>query len=151
MTAWDTDQLAELIRRKHDCLLRLHEMGRSQLQLVASDELTELLLVLAGKQQLLEHLQLIERQLDPFRDQEPDSRRWRSSDDRRRCAELVDRCEGLLAEIVEQERRSEAQLCLRRDEAAARLQDVHRASQARGAYQAPVSGGPVHVDLYSES
>lgn len=151
MTAWDTDQLADLIRRKHDCLTKLHELGRSQLSLVAGGELTELLLVLSGKQQLLEHLQLIERQIDPFRGQEPDSRRWRSNEDRRRCAEQVENCEALLAEIVLQERHSETQLCLRRDEAAARLQDAHLASQARGAYETSALDSAVHVDLYSES
>ena len=151
MTAWDTDQLADLIRRKLDCLASLHELGRSQLSLVEAGELTDLLLVLSAKQQLLERLQAIERKLDPFRDQEPESRRWRSDADRRRCAASIDRCERLLAEIVDQERTSEAQLSLRRDQAAARLQGAHLASRARGAYETPTPSSPVSVDFYSES
>jgi hypothetical protein len=151
MTAWDTDQLADLVRRKHDCLARLHELGRSQVNLVAAGELNELLLVLSGKQQLLEHLQMIERQLDPFRDQAPELRRWRSSEHREQCAALIESCEALLAEIVEQERRSETQLCLRRDETAARLQGAHLASRARGAYANSTSGDAVQLDFYSES
>jgi hypothetical protein len=151
MTAWDTDQLADLIRRKHDCLAKLHELGRSQLSLVDDGELSKLLVVLAGKQQLLEHLQTIERQLDPFRDQDQESRRWRSPEDRRRCAEQIECCEALLVEIMEQERSSETQLCHRRDEAAARLQGAHVASQARGAYETSTPGGSVHLDFYSES
>jgi hypothetical protein len=151
MPTADTHHLADLIRRKHDVLAKLHELGRSQLAFVDGGELTELLVVLSGKQQLLEHLQSIERQLDPFRDQDPDSRRWASIEDRRRSAEMIDKCETLLAEIVEQERRSEAVLCLRRDEAAARLQGVHLAGRARGAYETSSPNGALHVDFYSES
>jgi hypothetical protein len=151
MTAWDTDQLADLIRRKHECLARLHELGRSQVNFVSTGELTELLLVLSGKQQLLDQLHSIDRELDPYRHQQPESRCWRTLDDRRRCAALADECEVLLREIVEQERDSEAQLRARRDETAARLDTVHVAHQARGAYADFSSGSAAHVDFYSES
>ena len=40
-------------------------------------------------------LQTIERELDPFRNQAPELRRWRTPVERARCAELLDRCEAL--------------------------------------------------------
>ena len=151
MAALGTDQLADLIRRKHECLVKLHELGRSQVNFVSTGELTELLLVLSGKQQLLERVHLIDRELDPYRHQQPESRTWRSPDDRRRCAALADECEALLRDIVEQERQSETQLRARRDEAAARLETVQVAHQARGAYVDSSSAAASHVDFYSES
>ncbi len=149
MTALDTDLLSDLIRRKHNCLLHLRDLGERQLELVREGGMSELLDVLAAKQQMLVELQRIERGLDPFRDQDPDARLWRSPDDRRRCAEQLARCEALLAEIVIQEKRSETDLIHRRDEAARRLQGVHTAAQARDAYMARPQQAAAGLDLTS--
>jgi hypothetical protein len=76
MTAFDTDLLSDWIRRKHNCLLHLRDLGRRQLELVRDGGMSELLDVLAAKQQLLVELQRVERGLDPFRGQDPDARPW---------------------------------------------------------------------------
>ena len=53
--------------------------------------MTDLLKLLAAKQTVLDQLQQVERQLDPFRDEDPEARVWRSPADaplpgtRRRC------------------------------------------------------------------
>ena len=77
--------------------------------------------VLAAKQRVLNDLQRVERALDPFRDQDPESRVWRNAEARADCARLLDECERLLQETVEQERQSEAALTVRRDEAACQV------------------------------
>ena len=136
MTALDTDRLAELIHRKRSCLAQLRDMGRKQLELVRGGAMTELLDVLALKQRLLVQLHQIERALDPFRGQSPEARRWPRPCDREKCAQELTECETLLGEIVAQEKRSEADLIRRRDEAAARLRGAHVAGLARGAYGA---------------
>ena len=74
--------------------------------------------------------------LDPFRNQDPDRRRWRTPEGRETCAEELARCEQLLAEIVGLEKQSEQDMICRRDEAAARLTGVHSASHARESYLA---------------
>lgn len=129
-----TDLLGDLIRRKHNCLLHLRDLGQRQLGLVRQGSMDELLDVLAAKQHLLVELQRIERGLDPFRKQDPEARSWRSPEDRQRCAEELARCDALLAEIMTQEKQSEQELIRRRDEAARRLQGAHTAAQARQAY-----------------
>ncbi len=106
--------------------------------------------MLAAKQHLLAQLQRLERNLDPFRSQDPESRRWRTPDDRRQCAAELASCETLLAEIVRQERQSESELTHRRDEASAQLQGVHSAQQAHRAYLAPAAPAPRALDLTSE-
>jgi len=129
-----TDLLSDLIRRKHNCLLHLHDLGQRQLGLVRRGSMDELLDVLAAKQHLLVELQRIERGLDPFRHQDPDQRIWHSAEDRQRCAQQLARCDALLAEIMAQEKQSEQELIRRRDEAARQLQGAHTAALARRAY-----------------
>ena len=150
MTPLETDKLAELIERKRDYLLSLREMGRRQMEFVANGEMTRLLDILSAKQRVLNDLQRVERALDPFRDQDPETRLWRSAEARVNCARLLDECEGLLRETVEQERQSEAALTVRRDEVAVRLHGAHAAGRARGAY---IDHGPSsisQIDLSSE-
>lgn len=147
----ETDRLADLIGRKHECLLGLREMGRRQWELVAAGEITRLLDLLASKQNAMADLQRIERALAPYRGQSPEQRVWRSEETRRACADRLAACERLLGEIVAQEKRCESELVRRRDEAAARLQGAHAASQARGAYQTMPAEQGMQLDLQSES
>ena len=151
MTASDTEQLSLLVGRKRDCLAQLRELGRRQIELIAAGDLGQLLKVLAGKQRLLAGLQTIEHELNPFRDQNPEDRSWRSPADRDACARLLTHCNSLLAEIMEQERQSERQLIEHRDEAASRLHGSQAASQARGAYAAQTHGITGQIDLSSDA
>jgi len=151
MTTFETDLLAELIGRRCDCLRELRDMGRWQLELIGKGTMTELLDLLSTKQRLLGELQRIERGLDPFRGQDPDRRRWRTSEDRRLCTEQLQQCERLLAEIISQEKCSEGVLLRRRDEAAGRLQSAHLAGQARQAYTAQPHGRVKQIDLFSDT
>lgn len=129
-----TDLLATLLAQKYECLSGLHELGRRQAELIETGDIGQLLLLLAEKQRSIGRLQELEQQLNPFRGQEPESRVWRSADTRQQCAGLIERNETLLREILAQERGGEEHLRRRRDETAARLEVVHSAHHARGAY-----------------
>jgi len=146
-----TDVLAELVRSKLVCLEQLHELGRRQYDLIERDDMTTLLDVLAGKQRTLMTLQQIERGLDPFRGEDPQQRRWTTPQQRQTCSGQLDRCEALLDEIVQQEKRSEQELVRRRDRVASQLQGAHLACQARGAYTAETSQNVNQLDLLSET
>ncbi len=150
MTPLETDTLSDLIRQKRDLLLQLRDMGRRQMEFVADGEMVRLLDVLAAKQRVLESLQRIERGLDPYRNQDPETRVWRSAEARAGCSVLIDECQRLLKETVEQERQSEAALIVRRDEAAVRLHKAHAAGCARGAYVWQGSAPSGRLDLSSE-
>lgn len=145
-----TQRLAELMSRKHGLLLQFLELGNRQLDLIAGGDLGALLNLLAAKQCLLAELQELERELDPFRGQDPDARPWRSSAERSRCAALVDGCAGLLADIMRQEKQGERELRVRRDEAALRLEGAHAAAHVRGAYCTPDIERAGQLDLSSE-
>lgn len=151
MSELQTNQLAEMVERKHACLQRMREMGARQLDLIRAGEMTALLDVLAAKQRLLTQLQQVERTLDPFRHDDPDARLWRTPDDRQRCAARLAECESMLAEIVQDEKLSARELTQRRDATARQLQGTHVASQARDAYAGATPRGTGQLDLCSDS
>jgi hypothetical protein len=145
----ETDILGDLIRAKRECLLQLRDMGRRQSGLIDEGNMTALLDILAAKQRPLVTLQRIERALDPFRRQDPEKREWRTPALRAQCAEQLEECETLLAEIISQEKCCEAAMVRRRDETALRLQGAHLADHARQAY-VPQTDIPLsQLDLFS--
>lgn len=148
MNATETDILAELIHRKLLCLLHLYEMGKRQMEFIDTGNITALLDLLAIKQRSLSDLQRLESGLDPFRHQDPEARLWRTPEDRARCAEQARQCEGLLAAVLEQERRGERLLIARREETARQLEGAHLARNARNAYMGPAKRPVGQLDLH---
>ena len=147
----DTDNLHELVGKKHDLLSQLRDVGCRQRELIEAGDMTQLLKLLSSKQRLLNGLQSIERQLDPFRQQNPAERTWRNSAERDRCARLAADCEGLLADVVAEEKRSESQLVAHRDRVAVQLQSANQTAQARRAYAENPACELRQLDLSSES
>jgi hypothetical protein len=145
-----TDTLAELVGKKHDLLVQLRDVGLRQMELIEGADMTQLLKLLSSKQRLLGGLQGIECQLNPFRQQNPEQRVWRTHADRQRCAELAARCETLLAEVVEQEKRGETRLRAHRDRVAVELDGAHQAAQAKNAYGDQPWSISRQLDLSSE-
>ena len=146
-----TDRLQELVRRKHACVSQLFALGQQQCEVVDGGDVNDLLRILGAKQVLIGTLQEIEKLLEPYRHDDPESRSWRSPADRETCAQLVAQCDLLYRALLENERRSEQRLSARRDDAAARLYEVHAAHEVRGAYfPAPLENHGT-LDLMSEA
>ncbi len=136
MTYEETDQLADLITKKQQCLIQLYELAQRQSVLIDSSDMTQLLKVLAAKQHLIEAVRVIEKQLEPFHRQDPDARRWRSPEDRARCADHAAACGELLKQVMEMEKESERTLQAKRNRVAHQLEAAHAGGLARGAYHA---------------
>jgi hypothetical protein len=147
MSRLDTDLLGQLVRARHTCLRQLRDIGLKQMELVRDGNMTALLDLLSAKQRPLVELRRIESALEPFRGQAPETRLWRTAEDRAACARQVEECEAMLREIIVQEKECETTLVRRRDEAAVQLQFVHSAGQARGAYTAPSRTQASQLDL----
>jgi hypothetical protein len=130
----DTEVLAQLIDNKHELLVQIRQLSVRQVELVEADDMARIIHLLAIKQRLLAALEETERRLDPFRQQDPEQRVWRSTAHRQRAREVSGRCDALLQEIMTMEKGCESQLFRRRDEAAGQLQGVHRSSQVAHAY-----------------
>jgi len=130
-----TDKLADLVDKRHRCLLQLRDLGGKQSEMIAAGEMGPLLRLIGTKNQLIAALQTIEKELTPFHAEDPDSRAWPTPAARAQCAEQAGKCQHLLAELMELERQNERSMIARRDQVATQLQSAQAASTARGAYQ----------------
>ena len=146
----DSTLLASSMARKAQLLELLCKLGAAQLTLVGEGDMSRLLQVLSSKDSLLAQLQLVERELDPFRDEDPDRRQWASAELRATCRQDADRCAALLAQIVAMEKQSEAEMSRRRDATAAQLQGMYGLQEAQGAYITAPPLSPVTYDLSME-
>ncbi|HUE71333.1 MAG TPA: hypothetical protein VMP01_10655 [Pirellulaceae bacterium] len=151
MTMTDTNQLASLVQRKLQVLTLLARLGEQQLAVIDGGDMGLLMKLLAAKQALLVQLQELEKQLDPFRADDPESRTWASSQARAECQRQASECNQRLTEVVQLEQQAERQMVLRRDSAAARLQGVHSAAEASGAYTAAAIDSRSRPTLCDES
>ena len=139
MNPLDTDRLTDLVGKRLKCISRLRDLALRQQELIGSDQMDKLMSLLDGKQRLFDALRQVDRQLDPYRDQDPEVRPWRCAEDRQRCARAMQCCDQLLREIRHLEKQSETNLIRRRDEMAGALQGAHAASSACDAYSAHAS------------
>jgi hypothetical protein len=141
----DTNRLSELIGAKLKMVELLAQLARRQLALVEAGETSDLLKLLAAKQSVLARMQEVERLLDPFREQDPDARVWRSVEDRSRSQDQARRCDELLAETMRLEKEGEAGVVRRRDAAAAVLASARAAADVQAAYAAPLAPPPIQL------
>ncbi len=146
----ETDRLAQLIEQKHTILTQLRELSQRQSDLIQGGDIARLLSLLAAKQASLQDLQNVEKELDPYREQDPEQRQWRSPELRQRVRQVVADSQSLLQEIMQVEQVCESQLAQRRGDAAERLQGVHDVSSARKAYLQDAPSRVRQLDLTSE-
>jgi hypothetical protein len=130
----NTERLAALITTKQQVLEILVQLSRRQLALIGAGEMTTLIKLLAGKQTVMNQLQTLERELMPFRDEDPEARVWASAAERTACQVRAEQCNTLLAEAMNLEKRAEAAMVDRRQAAAAALAAVQAGADARAAY-----------------
>lgn len=146
-----TKQLAELIHKKHEVLKRLYELSERQQKMVQSGDIVPLMRVLSVKQTLLQALQQLDRQLDPFRDEDPEERLWPSDEAREQTRQVAASCESLRQRIMAMEKESEALLTQRRAATAEQLKQLNTARQAATAYAQSPPDGLHQLDLSSDT
>lgn len=145
----DTDVLLALVMRKRKVLLQLRELTSRQPALIADGDLPTLLRVFSAKQQVLEEVHRIDRQLEPFRQQRPEDRDWRSTEVRDQCRAAADDCRRLVEELKATELRDRNQLSEHWQATTKQLEGAHAAAEAREAYRPEVAS--VGFDLSSDS
>ncbi|GAA4424831.1 hypothetical protein [Bremerella cremea] len=147
----ETDQLVQLIDQKHEVLTQLLTLSQYQLRLAGHEQyIGDLMRVLGAKQTLIERLTRIDRTMDPFRQQDPESRVWRSASERTQCSQKAKQCEVLLSELKHMEQKSTDVVSAHRDEIAKMLRDTTSSVDSASAYtdmNTPTSRG---FDLTAE-
>lgn len=131
-----TTRLADLMAKRRKCLTQLRDLGVRQALLIATGEMTDLLRIVAAKQQLIVALQALEKQLSPYQGQDPERRSWGSAEARARCAADAEACRQLIGEVMAMEQAGERQMATRRDNVASQLRSVTSGGRVREAYQA---------------
>jgi len=142
-----TEYLASLIDQKLAILEQMRQLSRVQQEHVANGEITHLLQILAAKQGLIVDLRATERKLDPYREQDPETRTWRSEEAREHCRLVSQRCDQLLGEVMQLEKQCEDALKQRRDSCAERLRDLQSGVAAHAAYHDSQSQPTASFDL----
>jgi hypothetical protein len=134
LTTLDTDRLAALVAAKLELVEILTRFARRQVDLIEAAEMTSLVKLLAAKQTVMNQLQLIERDLAPFRVDDPEGRVWSSPTSRAACQSQAERCNTALSELLRLEREAETAMTARRDATAVELADLETAAHAQSAY-----------------
>jgi hypothetical protein len=123
-----------LLCRKLSVLEEILSLSQTQAALVERDDVDGLMEALAAKQTHLDRLRVLQNELAPYRDEDPEARLWRTPQRRRQTQIVARRCEEVLEAIMAIEKECERQLLQRRAETAAELQSVDAAQRARDEY-----------------
>ncbi len=129
-----TRKLAQLISMKAQILFQIKELVVKQKTVVDSSELSSLMSLFAAKQQLLDKLHALEKQIDPFRDEDPDLRQWDSTEERTKCQGFANYCNSVLNEITKLEQECEQTMVHQKDLMEQQLKLVDTGVRATSAY-----------------
>lgn len=146
-----TQALVDLIEHKNTILNRIYRLVDTQVETVNDSRIADLMPLLSKKQELLDEMNRVERELDPYRQEDPDQRQWSSDDARSNCAAMVDANRLLLSNILEKEQACEQELIQQREATAKKLDESMSAASAIESYQQfkkPTRGS---LDLSSEA
>ncbi len=134
-----TEQLARLVNAKRQVLKIVVQLAERQVELIGAGQIEDLMKLLAAKQTVLAQLQTLERELAPYRDDDPEQRAWASPAARAACQAEAAQANTLIASSLELERKAESLMLARRDAAGHTLSTFQAATDARAAY-APALG-----------
>jgi len=135
-------------KERRQCFADLLQISRNQLALVETDEYSQLLRLLGGKQQIIGRLEAISSRLPRLWDEWRRERERLAAGARQVCEQTLADTEALLAELLEHERTATEALARRRDQTAQQLAAVAGGSRVNQAYRdclAPVLHR--HLDL----
>ncbi|MBL8889771.1 MAG: hypothetical protein JNL67_07310 [Planctomycetaceae bacterium] len=146
-----TERLAHLVHQKSILVRELHKLVSKQQTMIRNQEV-DLIPLLAVKQRVLETLNEVDRAMDPFRQQDPDRRIWKSTEVRNACRDEADQCESLFRQVLLIENDCSMVLQQQQQKTREQLQGAVAAGQVSRAYQQnQTSGTSQHrLDLVSE-
>lgn len=147
-----TERLAHLVHQKSILVRELHKLVSKQQEMIRQQEI-DLIPLLAVKQRVLETLGEVDRAMDPFRQQDPDSRYWKSTETRLACRQEADLCEDVFRQVLLMENECTLALQQQQQKNKEQLQGSVAAGQANRAYQqtqASATTPQYRLDLVSE-
>jgi len=98
-----TIHLASLLSKRLLYIKQLATLARRQYEVIQENDITKLLEVLARKEYMLYEIGLIETELSPYKNEDPDARVWNSEEDRLHAAGVIEQTKQIMAYIREME------------------------------------------------
>ncbi|QDV27625.1 hypothetical protein [Aureliella helgolandensis] len=131
-----TEYLVRCMEERLQTAQSLRLLADSQSDATAQGDINVTLGFISRKQVLIEHLEVLRIQMQPYFDDDAESRVWVSPQRRQECRELAEAGTRLLQEISHFEQKTLEEMSRQRDAVAAQLQDGRDATLARSAYSA---------------
>ncbi|WP_442507534.1 hypothetical protein SH528x_006463 [Novipirellula sp. SH528] len=128
------DELAILVQQRHAAVVELVELGRAQLDAVQSGRMNELMQLLSQKQQPLSTLGELSKRLHTAIGDDPETRRWASSEMRGECRVQHEQTETMLLDLMQIESECEQQLTKNRSAIEDQIRRSDGAKQANLSY-----------------
>lgn len=129
-----TDLLADLIAQRLGTLDELVKLARRQRELAHEGSLVGVVEALSAKQPAVDRLLAIEQSLNDYRQDDPETRVWRSEELRARTRRMSELSQPLLAETLAIETECERLLTAMKDDVAEQLGTNQGADVARRGY-----------------
>ncbi len=149
LTPDDVQRLVQLLERQAALFSQLDQLGQRQANLIADGDAETLLGLLAQRQQVIDRLQALNGELEPYRRQWSDI--WAGLDERgqQEVGSLVRAAQETLERVMASDERDRRQLASAQQRVAEELGRVKQSTTARQAYHRTGHGGaaaqPVRV------
>lgn len=130
-----TELLAKYMQARLDIAQALLALARSQFDSADSEDNNLTVSILSRKQNLLEELDEVQRNLAPYHNDDPEDRVWAAPARRTHCQNIAEQSRTILLETMRLEEATIRQLETRRQAVAAQLQSGSDSVLASNAYQ----------------
>ncbi len=131
-----TERLLNLMQRRLELLQSLDAVCDLQTECTDDPDVSVLLKVLSRKQVLLEELEVLRQDLEPYLLDDPARRVWKSIERRQYCQLIAEQGHNLLRKMMAGDEATLQEVSRRRDAVASQLQDGTDSVLARTAYTA---------------
>jgi uncharacterized protein YicC (UPF0701 family) len=130
----DAATLCELVDQRHAVLIKLLKLSQDQIAAIQSGRMTDLMSILSAKQQPVQQLVNLGKQLKSAADDDPNSRQWTDPQARINCRQLQQQCDNMHEKLLEIEAACEELLQANRADVTDRLQRLSSGTDATSGY-----------------
>ena len=149
--------LTQILESQVSVLEQMLLISEKQLHIVQLEDMTLLLQLLGRKDKMCEAFKELERQLEPYKNIEPQDRKWESEQERLACDAVVRRRRELRDAILELDRQSETELARQMHDTQKQMRKMDTSGKAAAVYVkqnivpvSPKSLSPHRFDFFSE-
>jgi len=138
--SFGTKKLQELGSLKLHLLRSARELSIQQFEVMQSDDVATLLTVLSRKSEILDTLRTLQKDLDPYRNEQPEDRQWDSAEERLSCRKTFEEIDRLLEELTQMDNLALEQMTQQRDAMACQIAQFATAEAVQNAYASSFLG-----------